>query len=269
MQSISSTAKVMNRAVAIHRTRSFSWSYCCRATLAVVSCPSVAQARQFGNMLHAFIDESYTAERYYMAALIVAEDDLPKLDTALANTMLYATTFGIDVNTEFHAHRLMVGRNGWEPVKKQVRAKISIYQRFVTELAQLPAVMIVRGVDVTALNARYRYPHPPHQVVLQHTLEQINSYARSRREMVKVLADEVPDQTGHAARMAWHQIVGTPGYLSSKLAAIVAPLEFSDSRSSAGLQATDAIAYIYRRLDAHTETDARVSAARHKTMGLA
>lgn len=212
-------------------------------------------------MLYAFIDESYTNERYYMAALIVDEANLLTLDTALINTMRYAAAFGVDPSTEFHAHQLMSGRSGWEPIAKQVRSKIAIYQRFLTELAQLPAAMIVRGVDVSALNVRYRYPNPPHQVVLQHILEQIDIYARDRGEVVKVLADDVPDATGHTARMAAQQIAGTPGYLSSTLSAIVPPLEFSDSKLSAGLQAADAIVYIYRRLDAHAENNLRVAAS--------
>lgn len=212
-------------------------------------------------MLHAFIDESYTDDRYYLAAVIVPEESLYLLEEALQFTMAYAGTFGIAETTEFHAHSLMSGRDGWEPIAAQVRSKIAIYQRFLDELAGLPAAMIIRGVDVRRLNARYRYPDPPHQVALQHLLEQIDSYAKTHGEQVHVVADEVPEQKDHAARMLWYQAVGTPGYLSSHLTSITGNLEFLDSKHSAGLQAADAAAYVYRRYDAHTETNPKVRKA--------
>lgn len=212
-------------------------------------------------MLTAYLDESYTDERYYVAAFIIDDADLPALDAARARMSAFIEGFGVALDTELHAHSLMTGRDGFEPVARQVRARIRIYQQWMTELSALPARIVVRGVDVSRLNARYKYPDPPHQVALQHTLEAIDRCARQHGKQVRIVADIVPGQVAHAEDMVRYQRIGTPGYKSSTLTAVVPPLTFEDSARFPGLQAADAIAYIYRRLDAHTETDGRVGAA--------
>lgn len=210
-------------------------------------------------VLLAYLDESYTDDRYYIVAFIIDEADLGLLEEARGRMDDFIAGFGISRGTEMHAHSLMTGRDGFEPVSKAVRARIRIMQQWMTELAGLPAVVVVRGVDVPRLNARYKYPDPPHRVVLQHILEDVNAYARQRVTTVRIVADEVPGQVAHAEDMVRYQIAGTPGYKSSTLQAVVPPLAFEDSASMPGLQAADGIAYLYRRLDAHTETDPRVA----------
>ncbi|AZZ57296.1 DUF3800 domain-containing protein [Rathayibacter iranicus] len=209
----------------------------------------------------AYLDESYTDERYYVAAFIIDDADLPALNAARARMSTFIEGFGVDSDTELHAHSLMTGRDGFEPIARQVRARIRIYQQWMTELAALPAHVVVRGVDISRLNARYKYPDPPHQVALQHTLEATDRCARQHGKQVRIVADVVPGQVAHAENMVRYQHVGTPGYRSSKLTAVVPPLVFEDSARFPGLQAADAIAYIYRRLDAHVETDNRVGSA--------
>ncbi|WP_367948754.1 DUF3800 domain-containing protein [Rathayibacter sp. VKM Ac-2857] len=212
-------------------------------------------------MLTAYLDESYTDERYYVAAFLIDEADNPALDAARARMSIFLKGFGVEPSTELHAHSLMTGRDGFEPVARQVRARIRIYQQWMNELAALPARVIVRGVDVTRLNARYKYPDPPHQVALQHTLEAIDRCARQHGKQVRIVADIVPGQVAHAADMIRYQRSGTPGYQSSMLAAVVPPLVFEDSARFPGLQAADAIAYIYRRFDAHVESNSQVASA--------
>lgn len=212
-------------------------------------------------MLTAYLDESYTDARYYIGAFIIDDADLPQLDDARSRMSDFLTRFGIDPDTELHAHSLMTGRDGFEPVAEQVRARIRIYQQWMNELAALPARVIVRGVDIPRMHARYAYPQPPHRVTLQHTLEAINRHATREGKQVRIVADTVPGQLEHAEDMLRYQLAGTPGYKSSKLTSVVPPLTFAESHRFPGLQAADAIAYIYRRLDAHTETNARVSAA--------
>jgi hypothetical protein len=210
-------------------------------------------------VLLAYLDESYTDDRYYIAAVIIDESDLGLLEAARARMDDFNAGFGIPSGTEMHAHSLMTGRDGFEPVAKMVRARIRIFQQWLSELAALPVRVVVRGVDIPRLNARYKYPDPPHRVVLQHVLEDVNAYARQRGMKVRIVADEVPGQVAHAEDMVRYQVAGTPGYKSSTLESVVPPLAFEDSARMPGLQAADGVAYLYRRLDAHTETDARVA----------
>lgn len=213
-------------------------------------------------MLYEFLDESYTADRYYIGALIVEQQHLPELEAALSDARAYAKGFGIDTpDIEFHAHSMMTGRDGWEPVKGKARAAIAIYEYALRRIAELPVRMVIRGLDVERLNARYRYPYPPHRITLAHALEVVDDYAERRREMVTVIADEVQDQAEHIAQAARYQLTGTGGYLSRRLLQIEMPILFESSATSPGIQCADLIAYLYRRLDAHTETNPHALAA--------
>ncbi|WP_179872656.1 DUF3800 domain-containing protein [Microcella indica] len=204
-------------------------------------------------MLFAFVDESYTRDRYYIAAFVVNESQLLDLRAANRRALEYAAGFGVDPDSaELHGYEIMSGDKEWSPLRGKHRAAHAIYSRALREMGTLPrARAFVEGVDVARLNARYSYPEPPHRVVLRHLLEVLNSHARLTREEVLVIADEVPDQEDHARRMAAYQTVTTGGYKPSKLQHVQFPITFGRSVESPGLQAADLIAYLYRRLDAH------------------
>lgn len=205
-------------------------------------------------MLFAFIDESYTADRYYVAAIIVREENLAHVRNALADARAYARGFGIAAdNVEYHAHSIMTGCDGWEPIKGQPRSAIAIYKDVLRRLAGLPVRMIIRGVDVQRLNARYRYPQPPHEVTLRHLLEQVDKFAEQVGDVVTVIADEVQGQAQHVARAMNYQESGTGGYQPRRLLQIQMPIVFGSSAQSPGVQTADLVVYLYRRLDAHVE----------------
>lgn len=201
-------------------------------------------------MLFAFIDESYTDERYYIGALLVSVDDIGELAQALHAASDYAAGFGVPIETEFHGHRIMTGRDGWEAVRGKARAAGMIYRRALQQIAQLRARLYIEGVDIARLNARYRYPDPPHLVALRHVLEDVNSAATMLGEEVIVICDNVTDSDAHQRRFGQYQKAGTPGFRSSKLGRIE-QFMFADSASSPGLQAIDLAIYLHRRIDAH------------------
>ena len=208
-------------------------------------------------MLFAFIDESYTQDRYYVAALVVKSEDMAAIGAALRASATYAEGFGVEPGAEFHGHRIMTGRDGWEAVRGKARAAGAIFGHALRGIAQLPVKVFIEGVDVGRLNARYSYPEPPHTVTLRHVLEDVNTYAASIDEdEVVVMCDEVSDQDLHSRRVAAYQVTGTRGFRPSKLARIDDFL-FANSADSPGLQAVDLIVYLYRRRDAHHTTDAR------------
>lgn len=201
-------------------------------------------------MLFAFIDESYTQARYYIAALVVSVDDIGDLSAALHASADYALGFGVPLETEFHGHRIMTGRDGWESVRGKPRAAGAVYRHALRGIANVPGRLFVEGVDVARLNARYRYPDPPHLVVLRHVLEDVNAYAAAVDEDVVVICDQVTDQDSHSKRFGEYQLAGTPGFRSSKLGRIEM-FTFADSAASPGLQSVDLAVYLYRRIDAH------------------
>lgn len=208
-------------------------------------------------MLIAYLDESYTQDRYYIAAFVIDLDDLPLLQAAIADGARYAEGFGIAPGSELHAHEIMSGKKAWAPLRGQHRAAIAIYQRALTNIAGLPGRMFVRGLDIPRLHARYKYPDPPHRIVLQHLLEEISDYGQSLGAQVLVVADEIPDQKAHKTRVETYQRLGTPGYKPNKLAHIQTPITFASSALTPGLQVADLIAYIFRRYDGHTEENTR------------
>lgn len=215
-------------------------------------------------MLIAYLDESYTKDRYYIAGFVIDADDVELLDKAVRDVGEYAQGFGIDPGTELHAHEIMSGKRGWAPLRGKHRAAIAIYQRALDHIAALPGVMFIRGVDIVRLNARYKYPHPPHQIALQHVLEEISDYGRSRGEQVLIVADEIPDQEAHKTKVLGYQQLGTPGYKRNMLENIESPIVFESSAETPGLQVADLIIYLYRRHDGHVETDARTKDAVEK-----
>ena len=213
-------------------------------------------------MLYAFIDESYTKDKYYMGAFVIDEIHLQELAGAVARVNVYAEGFGIAPGSELHAQEIMSGKKAWTPLRGKHRSAIAIYRRALQELAALPTARVfIDGVDVDRLNARYSYPEPPQRVTLRYLLEAIDRYAVRFNERVVMIADEVPDQIDQGRRAADYQQAGTGGYRPSNLTALEMPITFGSSDQSPGLQAADLMVYLYRRLDAHTETDERVGRA--------
>jgi len=213
-------------------------------------------------MLYAFIDESYTQDRYYQGAFVVPAESLDALALAIKTVGEYAEGFGVEPGAELHAHEIMSGKAGWKAIRGNPRSAIMIYKRALSVLASVPgAKMFIEGVDVARLNARYSYPEPPHRVTLRYLLECVDRYATKHAQEVTVVADEVQDQAAHALRAAAYQLDSTGGYRPSMLASVQMPITFAQSDQVPGLQAADLLVYLYRRLDAHVETNSRARAA--------
>jgi len=197
-----------------------------------------------------------------MGAFVIDEAYLSELAAAVARAAAYAEGFGVAPGAELHAQEIMSGKKAWKPLRGKHRSAIAIYRRALQELATLPGARVfIDGVDVVRLNARYSYPEPPQRVTLRYLLEAIDRYAVRFGERVVLIADEVPDQVDQGKRAADYQQAGTGGYRSSNLTAMEMPITFGSSAESPGLQAADLVVYLFRRLDAHIETDARVGVA--------
>lgn len=149
-------------------------------------------------------------------------------------------------DVEFHAHRLMQAQGDWECMKGQLHESVAIYRHVLRAIVGSGAGVMLEGVDVRRLNARYRYPDSPYQVALRHLLERADGWCAGWGVNCRVTADLIDRQEDFAEAIAGYTRVGTPGFRPSRLERILGP-EWVDSRTEIGVQAADMVAYIMRR----------------------
>ena len=156
-------------------------------------------------MLLAYVDESYTASHYWIAALVCPQADLvPVTDALDAVVAKAAATYGgISEQAELHGYPLLHGAGEWSALKPMVRARIGIYNDALAAIGASGARILIRGVHRKRLEARYVEPKHPHAVVLEHLLERIDEHAADRNDQALVIADEV-DQADQYRRALWH-----------------------------------------------------------------
>jgi hypothetical protein len=201
-------------------------------------------------MLLAYVDESYDRDFYYMAAAIAPQDVWDELERVLEELRARtAQLHGLPVDVELHGHEIMGGKGEWGPLRGKHREAAGIYAAALTAARHAGVKYVFRGVDITRLNARYKYPEQPHGVVFGHLLERINDHALSIREpdQVVVVADEIATQDEHRRQFEGYRLSGTPGYRSSTLLRISSPINFASSRLTPGLQVVDLAAYLHHR----------------------
>ncbi|MBD2764224.1 DUF3800 domain-containing protein [Kocuria sp. cx-455] len=157
------------------------------------------------------------------------------------------TKYGIDPETEFHGHRVMQGRAPWQCMHGQVHEAVWVYREFFKRVVASGVLVYMEGVDVARLNARYKYPDPPYEITLRHLLENVNAHARSAKDEVYVVADNIQDKALYSAAIEGYTRTGTPGYKFSTLQHIQQPIRFRDSHTEMGLQAADMVVYLMRR----------------------
>lgn len=213
-----------------------------------------------------FIDESYQQDHYYVSGVLVDEKQSETLVTRLnqlADGVRKRNNWA--ASPEFHGHALMNGLDDWKSLNGNFGARVTIYQRVLHAIQNSGARVYLEGVDVNRLNARYKYPDSPHEIVLRHLLERVNEYCAREGKMCKVIADMVPQQDDFNEAVQGFTRVGTPGYRSQRLLCIDGDIEFVDSRDSRGVQAADMSVYVLRR---HREETSASKSARRATTRL-
>lgn len=199
-------------------------------------------------MYHLFVDESYQQDHYYVAGVLVDEKQSENLEASLEDLAeKVRQRNGWSAPPEFHGHALMNGLGDWASLNGKFGACVSIYQKVLHVIQNSGAHVYLEGVDVNRLNARYKYPDSPHEVVLRHMLERVNEACALRGHFFKVVADRVPQQDHFNEAVQRFVQNGTPGYRSQKLHCIEGDIEFVDSRESRGVQAADMSVYVLRR----------------------
>ena len=207
-------------------------------------------------MLLTYVDESYTEGWFAMSALLVDGPAAVALSDELDRVAVAASkAYGLSHGVELHGHEIFHASGAWKGVP--VRARIGVFDDVIEAVAAQDIHVIARSMDVVGQNARYRFPEPPHSVVLQHLLERVDECVTTLGEYALVIADEVDGQAKHRTDLSSYRDVGTTGYRRRRLTRIVDTLHFAPSHASRLVQAADVIAFLYRRVFTHRETDER------------
>lgn len=218
----------------------------------------------------AYIDESYTRDFHFIAAVVVDDASAPALHQALGEVAEKARQAYLPQEAaplELHGQPLFQGAKEWAPIKHQIRALISVYEQAMQAIGGQDVQLFLRGLDCQRHRARYADPWPEHEVVLQHLLERLNDFGRSLDEQVLVIADEIDDPNRHRAKLHAFRLDGTPGYRSSRLDNILDTIHFVPSQHSRLVQAADLVAFLHRRRTTIKEPNPRATAAVERIWG--
>lgn len=207
-------------------------------------------------MLFAFTDESYSDAHYYQAALVVDREMLSELDRIVEEAREYVKGFGIHEAVEFHGNEIMSARKGWEPLGNDFRKKSAIFKFIFRNLAQLPAVLLIQGVDVKRLKNRYSYPSPPHEITHRNLLDVLDRYSESVGKKVCIVADQINIEERLGQLFNEYKSISTGGPFPRHLENIV-QVEHVESHLHSGIQIVDLCAFLYRRFDEHQEKSER------------
>lgn len=203
--------------------------------------------------LVAYFDESYTQELFFLGCAIAEEHSWERVDQRLIQLLdRQIQEHGLAAEAELHAHEILGGAGKWKPLRGKHREANYIVKHALTILHEENVKFVFRGIDVKRLNARYKYPYPPHAIALQHTLERVNEHAKrtGQQEPVLLYADIVDTKTELQNQFAGYQQRSTGGYRPSNLEHLAPHIKFLDSRLAPGLQAIDIGVYLYRRFQA-------------------
>lgn len=214
-------------------------------------------------MLLTYVDESYTRERYLLAALVVPDRDANSLTAALdAVAESAAAEFGhVRPTAELHGYDLVAGKRDWAGLAPKVRARIAVYNRALRVIADHNVAVLLRSVDIARLQRRYPTPDHPHSIALAHLVERVDEHAAGIGELVLIIADEVDRQDDYRRELWRYQRLRTRGYRARRITQVVDTIHFAPSASSRLLQAADLIAYLARRRATHVESDPRAQKA--------
>lgn len=215
-------------------------------------------------MLLAYVDESFSDDWYFMAALLCDGPAVQAISAGLDDVVDKAVrAHGVAEDSELHGYELFQGKGWWEGTPPRVR--IGVYHQAFKIIGAHAHALILRGVHSARLKARYgTRASPPHSVVLQHLLERVDDHARIHGRHVLVIADEVGEQSRHRSSLIRYRRHGTRGYRARKLDRIVDTLHFAPSYASRMIQAIDLITFLYRRIEQHKESDPRAERANGK-----
>lgn len=203
-------------------------------------------------MLHAYIDESYLAGNVHLIGALVLEPqqvDRLKIEFEQIIWKTNRAHSSVPLGIELHGQNLFQRTEEWACLRDKAKVAHAVYRTALHRIHQVGGAWFIGGVRrIERLQDRYVDPWPPHQIALQYALELVHEYAVEKGERVQIVADQVPDQAHHEARIGAFQNIGqTPGWKKASLASLEMPFQWENSRDHSGLQAADLLTYVYLR----------------------
>jgi hypothetical protein len=122
--------------------------------------------------------------------VIVPEDAARPLAAALDKIVCDAFwQYSTPRDAELHAHTLMQGVEDWQKIAPQIRVRGGICDKAMRAIGDHDVAIVCCGLDVPSQKRKYKWPDPPHRVVLQHTMERVHEYAAQRQQHALLIAD--------------------------------------------------------------------------------
>lgn len=209
-------------------------------------------------VLLTYVDESYTRDMYFVAALLCPGREAISLTGALDTVVAEAhTAHGVAPQAELHGHDLFQGKGDWALLAKMPRARIGVYNQAFQAVGDHDVKIIICGVNSRRLRERYTTLDDPHALVLANLLGRVDEYVTRRDEYALVIADEVPHQGQYRVDLSQYKRDGIWGAKTRRLTRIVDTLHFAPSSESRLVQAADLIVYLHRRIATEVAPDER------------
>ena len=122
-------------------------------------------------VLLTYVDESYTRDMYFVAALLCPGREAISLTGALDTVVAEAhTAHGVAPQAELHGHDLFQGKGDWALLAKMPRARIGVYNQAFQAVGDHDVKIIICGVNSRRLRERYTTLDDPHALVLANLL---------------------------------------------------------------------------------------------------
>lgn len=210
-------------------------------------------------MYLAYVDESYDASEHWAAALLVEHAVVNQTHRALRGVVADASrAYGIPLDTELHGNELFGGKGAFAGLEPRIR--IGIYASALRAISESGCSIVLRGVAVPRLRARYGASAQPQRWVVEHLLERIDELCAPTQHAL-VVADEHELSPDLLADLRRFQDQSTRGYRARRIEHIVDTIHFVASHANHLVQATDLVVFLRRRLRTHTEPDERAARA--------
>lgn len=210
-------------------------------------------------MYLAYVDESFDASEHWVVAVLVDHRRVNDAHRALRAVAADASRdYGIPDETELHGNELFGGKGAFAALEPRIR--IGLYGKALRAIADSGCSIVLRGVAVPKLQARYGPGAQAQRWVVEHLLERIDEFCSSADHAL-IVADEHELSRELVADLRRYQDRSTSGYRARRLENVVDTMHFVSSDRNHLVQAADLVVFLKRRRRTHTESDPRAARA--------
>jgi hypothetical protein len=223
--------------------------------------------RHPGRVHLAYIDESYSADEFVLAVLIVDGECARAVREGLDEVVRAAhRRHGVAPSAEIHAYDLMQATGQWAGLTGQVRARTGILDAVVEVIVSSGAELVECRVAARAVRdsgASAPAVSIAYGLALKGAVIRLQARCERDGRFVALIADDVDEEDLHRHALRAFQLEGLPGREQTRADRIVDTLYFGPSKASRLLQAADVVAYVLRRVgDSQVGDQRAVRAAR-------